>query len=411
MQNFRKGRHPSLAFLNITQCLGLINDNVLKMLVILFLVSVQGGEHAPQIMFNVGICALFPFLLFSAFAGKVADRFSKRKVIVYSKAMELFVALLGMLAFYFQSIAGAYSTFFLMVSQTAIFGPVKYAILPEIVLSKRLSKANGLLTAFSFVGMILGTLLSTIISNFSEGNFLIAGGVCTAIALFGFLASIKIEETPPVPAKKEEEFIFPFGTIKVAFQEGILFAVLGAAFFFAYTAYLQLNLIPYASQVLLLEGPIAGVLFLLVAMGICLGAFLAGFLSGEKVKPSISSYAGFGMALTLFCLHFIIHDGELILFWLVLSGVFGGLWVVPLHATLQMNSPDHMRGKIMALTIVLGIVCNLLATAFLKLLSVALGVGASTGFLISGMLTLGISSWMFYVVRNKKGMPGDLPKT
>src|SRR5210317_2102033 len=151
-----KRQDRSFAWLNTTQFFGALNDNIFQMLVIFFLTALIGGGTDAQasIMASAMIYFVLPFLLFSHAAGVLADRFSKRSVIVSTKFIEVIVMLGGLIAVYFRhpslSSVIMYAMIFLMCTQSAFFGPSKFGIIPELVDKTRLSRANGLLVGLTY---------------------------------------------------------------------------------------------------------------------------------------------------------------------------------------------------------------------------------------------------------------------
>jgi hypothetical protein len=139
----------SFGWFNATQFLGVLNDNIFKLLVILFLIDLQGREQATNVGATAGAIFVVPFLLFSAYAGTLADRFSKRSIIVMAKLAEVAVMMTGCVVFMLESVAAAYAGLFMMATQSAFFGPAKYGIVPELVRIDQLSRANGVLKALT----------------------------------------------------------------------------------------------------------------------------------------------------------------------------------------------------------------------------------------------------------------------
>ena len=127
---FRLG---SFGYLNATQFLGAMNDNIFKLLIAYCFIQAEGAKASNSILAAVGALYVIPFLLLSQTAGMMADRFSKRTIIVATKAMELVLMLLGMVAFSILSKFLAFTGLFLLATHSAIFGPCKYGIVPEIV--------------------------------------------------------------------------------------------------------------------------------------------------------------------------------------------------------------------------------------------------------------------------------------
>ncbi|HEU0265981.1 MAG TPA: MFS transporter, partial [Geobacterales bacterium] len=183
-------------WLNVSQFLGALNDNILKLLIILFIISQQGSDHAAQIGALASVVFVVPFLLFSATAGILADRFSKGRLIVIIKGMEVLVTLLALTAFWSGSEKFLYLALFLMASHSALFAPAKYGIVPELVPRHELSRANGLLEMLTYLAIGAGAGLAPLRAQLAGGRHAVAAGVCVFIALAGLGASLRLPATP-----------------------------------------------------------------------------------------------------------------------------------------------------------------------------------------------------------------------
>lgn len=159
---------------NYTQSLGALNDNLFKLFMIYALISWHGPEAGPNILAKVGFVFALPFLLIVPIAGSFADKFSKQRIILHLKSTEFCVMALGVLALTWESSGLLYLTMFLMSAQSACFGPCKYGIIPEQVSTGQLSRANGLLQLFTFLAIILGTVLAPELSLLFNGHYHVA---------------------------------------------------------------------------------------------------------------------------------------------------------------------------------------------------------------------------------------------
>ena len=158
MQEMLIRRLSSFTYLNVTQFLGALNDNLYKLLIVYFFIELEGIESSHRILAITGAIFVLPFLLFSASSGTLADRCSKRNIIALTKILEFITLAFGVVAFQYESKIGSYCVLFLMASLSAVFGPSKYGILPELVSSERISKANGLMSSFTFSSHHFGYL-------------------------------------------------------------------------------------------------------------------------------------------------------------------------------------------------------------------------------------------------------------
>ncbi len=392
MSWLRRNEFRSFYFLNATQFLGALNDNIFKLLVIYLLINVKGPAAANSILSIAGAVFVIPFLLFSSGAGVLADKLSKRSIIVFTKILELAVMLFGLLAVSFQWEFGSYTALFLMAAQSAIFGPSKYGIIPELVDSKKVSKANGSLTSMTYLAIILGTFLASFITHVTHKNFVFEAGICVLIAGIGILTSLGIGQTEAQKSTKKINPVFLYEiyqTLKISWRiPHLLPAIYSSSFFLFIGAFTQLNIIPFAMESLGLSEVGGGFLFLPTAIGIAIGAVLAGQLSKDRVEPGISCICGFFIAFFFFMLYFFSWSLTVTIISLGLLGIFGGAYLIPFDAFLQVSSPDEKRGQIIAAANFFSFIGVLLASFALYFLSVKLQFTAASGFAWMGILTL-----------------------
>jgi acyl-[acyl-carrier-protein]-phospholipid O-acyltransferase / long-chain-fatty-acid--[acyl-carrier-protein] ligase len=382
----------SFHLLNATQFLVALNDNIFKLLVIYLLINVKGAAAAPAILSLAGAVFVIPFLLFSSWAGTLADRFSKRTIIVFSKAFEILIMVFGVIAVWFQSEWAAYSALFCLSTEAAIFGPSKYGIIPELVEPKMVSKANGSITSFTYLAIILGTFLASFLTDVTNKNFVFVSFFCLAIAVIGFFTSLTIKRTAPQNSTKKINPFFLYEiyqTLKMSWGvPHLLCAIFGSSFFLFIGAFTQLNIIPFAMQSLNLSEVGGGYLFLPTAVGIAVGAVLSGQLSKDKVEPGISCISGFFIGILFILLHLFGHSLTITIICLTLLGVFGGAFLIPFDSFIQVNSPDEKRGQVIATSSFFSFIGVLLASFCLYLISEELGFSASSGFALMGILSI-----------------------
>lgn len=391
MRWFFRTDYRSFYLLNVTQFLGALNDNVFKLLVIYLLINIEGPASAATILSIAGAIFVIPFLCFSSWAGVLADRISKRTIIVFAKILELLIMLFGLAAVYFESHIGTYTALFFMASQSALFGPSKYGIIPELVEPKMVSKANGSMTSFTYLAIILGTFLASFIIDITDKNFILEGVFCVLIAILGLLTSLGIGRTAAQnsPKKINPFFLYEiYQTLRMGWEiPHLLPALFGSSFFLFSGAFIQLNIIPFAMQSLHLSEVGGGYLFLSTAVGIALGAVLAGQLSKDKIEPGLSCLSGFFIAFFFIALHMTSSSLIMTIIWLGFLGMFGGAYLIPFDAFIQVHSPDEKRGQVIAAANFFSFLGVLLAAFSLYFISEELGFSASSGFLLMGIIT------------------------
>jgi acyl-[acyl-carrier-protein]-phospholipid O-acyltransferase/long-chain-fatty-acid--[acyl-carrier-protein] ligase len=398
LPGFSRPDKHSLHFLNIAQFMGALNDNIFKLVIAYLLIDIKGPEHASIILAKIGAVFVIPFLLFSSTAGVLADRFSKQRLMMLFKGIEMGTMVLAMIAFGYKSAWGCYCLLFLLSTHSAMFGPPKYAIITELVPKERVSSANGLITSFTYLAVILGTFLASFLTDITHRDYVIVAAFCLLIAIIGFLSTFGIRKTPAQGSDKKLNFLFfkeIYSTLIFCYsRKHLLVAVCGSAYFLFIGAFIQLNIIPYAIFALKLSEVSGGYLFLSTAFGIALGAFIGGKVSKKRVELGLSCFAGLFIALSLFLLWVFCHHLITVVILLILLGLFGGLFIVPFDAFIQLFSPNEKRGQIIAANNFLSFCGVLLASGALYLYSAILGLSPSIAFAVTGCLTLLLSLLM-----------------
>lgn len=387
----RPDKH-SLHFLNCAQFMGVLNDNIFKLVIAFLLIDILGKQYASTILSLAGAIFVIPFLLFSSTAGVLADRFSKQRLMMWMKAAEMGTMVLAMIAFAFKSIWGSCLLLFLLSTHSAMFGPSKYAIIAELVPQDKISRANGLITSFTYLGIILGTFLASFTTEITNHNFIIVAAFCLLIAIIGFISTFGIRYTPPQGSNKKPNFFFLrdiYSTLVFCkTRKHLLVAITGSAYFLFIGAYAQLNIIPYAITELHLTEVAGGYLFLSTALGIAFGAYLGGKVSKKRVELGFSCLAGFLISVFLILLAVFPSHLPTVVIFLVLLGVCGGLFIVPFDSFIQLFSPNEKRGQIIAANNFISFCGVLVAAIALFIFSGILGLSPANGFAVTGCITL-----------------------
>lgn len=378
------------ARLNISQFCGALNDNVFKVLATLFLIHLHGAESAGTLASKAAIMFILPFLLFSAAAGVLADRLSKRDILVFCKFLEVGAMVGAVLSFSFRFEPGLYGVLFLIGTHSALFSPSKYGIVPELVERDQLPRANSFLVTATFMAIVLGTALAPFLILCSGSNYSLAQGACVLVALAGLAAALRVPRTPPA-GSTQRITVFVVRDIwrtlwSIRGDRYLLQAVIGSAYFTMLGAYMQLNMIPYGMQYLGLDEPHSGYLFFLASIGIAAGALLSGKLSGRTIEFGIVPLGALVLALGCAALKVLPPAFGVVAPAIFLSGVGAGLFIVPVDSFVQAQAPVKQRGEILAASSFLSWVGALVAS-LLVMLTVKLGWSAATGFLFLSGLT------------------------
>ena len=377
----------TFGWLNMTQFFGALNDNTFRWLIVFFLIGQWGADQAGRISQTIGMVFVLPFLLCTPLAGKCADHFSKQRIIVWAKMSEVGIMVLACVALFLNGVMALYALLFLMCMQSAFFGPCKYGILPELVGRDKLSTANAQLEGFTYLAVVLGTVTASTLSYICHRNYALASLVCVALSVIGAWTSLHIKATHAAGSALHQRGQAHAILRTVWTDKDLLLAVLASAYFMFLGGLMQMNLIPYGMDHLGLSREQSGYLFVLAALGIGVGSWLAGKLSGANVEVGIIPLGALGLAGASAALAFMPVSLVWVCVWVSVLGLSCGLFIVPIHALVQMRSPDRKRGQIVACSCFLGWIGVLGAALLLYGLTAWLDLSSRHIFLVMALMT------------------------
>ncbi|MBI1853035.1 MAG: MFS transporter [Planctomycetes bacterium] len=406
--------------LTVAQFLGAFNDNAWKMLLQLLAVRTVLDIHRRDGLFTLAtVLFTVPYLIFSMNAGALADRFSKRTVLLSAKVAEVFVTALGVVAF----LAGGsfwplMAVLFLMAVHSTYYSPAKYGILPEILTEERLSWGNGIIEMTTFVAIILGTASAGPLilfcmpkeSSIADSSLWMGSLALTGLAVIGCIASFFVDRVPPAdPARKIT--IDPIRDVvvrgrEIAKSRVLALTVLGIVYFWALGVVVLNNLLNFGKDSLHLDESQIPFLHMAMASGIGLGSFVAGYLSGKTIELGLVPLGALGMSLGYFALALTGHSITATIAALGLIGFAGGFFIVPLNALLQQESPKADKGSIIAASNVFTFAGVTLAAGLFFLLDVLrakLGLGSAAIFVVCGVGTLAASAYVLTLLPEAMG--------
>jgi acyl-[acyl-carrier-protein]-phospholipid O-acyltransferase/long-chain-fatty-acid--[acyl-carrier-protein] ligase len=372
------------------QATGAFNDNAFKSFVVLSVVAAD-PEGAPQFIALAGAAFVLPFLLFSTLAGDVADRWPKARLVVLFKAIEVALLLLAAPALAAHSTPALLALLFLMGAHSAFFGPVKFAILPELVPDAELSNANGLVQMTSFGAIILGTTAAAeLVLHFRDRPAFAAGALAGSAAL-GLLAALLIPATTaarPGAALSFDPVTSTVANLKhLASLPNVNLATYAAAFFWFVGALFQLNLLIYGTRLMGLSEAACGRFQVVLALGIGAGSFIAGRLSRGRVELGLVPLGAVGLVLFGADLGFAYHSTTRVIFDLLMAGLSAGFYAVPLQAFIQQRSPASERGRVMATGNFVCFAAILVASAVLWALDAKFRLDPAQVFLVAAAMS------------------------
>jgi acyl-[acyl-carrier-protein]-phospholipid O-acyltransferase/long-chain-fatty-acid--[acyl-carrier-protein] ligase len=334
-----------------TQFQNAFSDNALKNLVIM-LVMARGLTEPERNAYVALAGALFaaPFILFSMLGGWLADRFSKQRVMSAVKAAEVVIMLFAAAALALHSLPLELTAVFLMGCHSAIFGPSKYGILPEVLPHERLSWGNGILELLTFLGIIFGTVAGAFFAESLAGVPGVAGLILAGLAVLGWWCS---RQVPPVPAAAPDRPL-PLNPVaelwkqlKIMKQDRDLWrANWGNVGFFFVAALVQMNLLLHAKDVLKLAETKTGLLSAALALGIGFGSVAAGYASRGRIEYRLVPLGSLGLALSTIPMGM---DGLGVAGFAVALAALGfsaGFFIVPVAAVLQHRPSAETKGAV-----------------------------------------------------------------
>lgn len=402
----------------ITQFLGAFNDNVLKNAMVILIIF-QGARMSsidPALMVNA--CAglfILPFFLFSATAGQLADKYEKSRLIRLVKQLEIGIMVIAAVGFWLPNLPLLLISLFLMGMHSTLFGPLKYSILPQHLHEEELIGGNALIESGTFLAILLGTILGGTLIGLGEDGRHYASAACFTIAVFGYAASRGIPAAPaPAPELRVNWNPLTETWRNLSFtrqDRSVFLAILGISWFWFYGAMFLSQFPAFAKDNLGGGESVVTLLLALFSVGIGLGSLLCEKISRRQIEPGIVPLGSIGLtafaidlyfaapvavnATGLSAAQFLAQPGSLrVLADLVLIGVFGGFYCVPLYALIQTRSDANMRSRVIAGNNILNALFMVVAAV---LAIVLLGAGCSVPqlFLVTAILNAFIAAYIY----------------
>ena len=373
------------------QFLGAFNDNLYQMLVLQAAVATGGSTGLVMIVY------LLPFLLFSGYAGHLADVVSKRRVLVGVKAFEVAAMAVGAFALISGHLGYMMVVLFMMGLHSTVFSPAKYGIVPEILADRDLSRGNAWLEMTTLVGIVLGTAAGVFAFSAWSSEPGKMALLPIGIALAGWLTSLKVTRVAPSGATdpfRLNPFADIAGTTRELVRDRPLWlTVLGVVFFWSLGVLLKTDLLLFGNEVLKASELKTGLLMPLLSIGIGVGNMLAGRLSGDKVELGLVPLGS--MFMGVFALVFgVSRSYPLAVASLMLLGLSSGLFIVPLYAFMQQRAGVQEKGRVVAANNFYQTIGMLAAAAGLWLLHDRMGIGPDKLVLGAAVATLLVTGYI-----------------
>jgi 1-acyl-sn-glycerol-3-phosphate acyltransferase len=403
------------------QFLGAFNDNVFKQALVILLayqtasfttMSSDTLQNLAQVLF------VLPFFLFSATAGQLADKYEKSKLITVTVAIELAVMALGAVGLFTRNLALLLAALFLGGVQSTLFGPVKYAILPQQLKETEIVGGNGMVEMGTSIAILLGMVYGGWMVT--QPGWGIAGVAVSAMAISA--AGIAMSRFIPLAPAADPGLKINWNPLTetwrnlrfTAQNRTVFLSILGISWFWFYGSMFITQFPNLAKNVLDASEHVVTLLLVVFSIGIGVGSLLCERLSGRKVEIGLVPFGSIG--LTLFGvdlwlaaeMHAAHGPQELaqfvrdashwrMLFDLYMIGMFGGFYIVPLYALIQTRSDPAHRSRIIAGNNILNAVFMVVAAA-LAIGLFAAGLTIPQLILVTALLNAAIAIYIYLLV-------------
>lgn len=404
-----------------TQFLGAFNDNVFKnalLILIAFQVAGVGSSDSNTLINLAAGIFILPFFLFSASAGQLADKYEKSFLIRLIKLFEISIMICAAVGLYLRSVPFLIGVLFLMGTQSALFGPVKYGILPQLLGDDELIGGNGLVGMGTFMAILLGTMAGGLLVGIPDGGTIAVGMIVVTVACMGYWVSRSIPPVPTVdPGLKVNwnALTETWRIIQFTRQSRTVFlSVIGISWFWFFGATYLAQFPNFTRVVLHGNEQVVTLLLALFSVGVGVGSLFCERLSGRMVELGLVPFGSIGLTVFGIDIFFAVPDaaaGELvgaIQFlqapgsWrvsadVILIGLFGGFYVVPLYALVQQRSKASHRSRIIAGNNVLNALFMLMS-AVMAISVLAAGFSIPELFLLTAVLNGLVAIYIYTVV-------------
>jgi len=385
----------------VTQLTGAFNDNLFKQFLVL-MVTYHAARYStlePAMLANLA-AALFilPFLLFSAVAGQLADKFDKAQLIRIIKLAEVAIMGVAAVGFFQHSVTILMAALFLMGTHSAFFGPVKYSILTQVLRRDELVGGNGLLEMGTFLAILGGTIGAGVLASVTDNPWIISA-ILGGIAAFGAIVSFSV----PATKAAAPDLVIGWNPIKESFanlrlareSRPVFLALLGISWFWFFGAMLLTQFASYGKDVIGGDATVITLLLALFSVGVGVGSMLCEKLSGKRVEIGLVPFGSIG--LTIFAVDMFFASPAMpavnlgvaaflseasnwrIVMDLVGIGLFGGFYIVPLYALVQSRTKADSQSRVIAANNILN---SLFMVAAAGVSALLLGLGATVPQLI-----------------------------
>lgn len=400
-----------------TQFLSAFNDNALKnalVLMIAYRADSAGAAAAPLLIPLAGGLFILPFFLCSAFAGELADASDKARLVRLIKLIEIAVMVLAAVGIVFGSVGLLLALLFAMGIEAAFFGPIKYAILPDLLAPEELLLGNALVEAGTFLAILFGTIAGVLVA-LGDGGIAVAA-LMVVVAASAWAASFGIPATDPAAARGRLNWNLPAGTMRLLREAAAMpvpfRAMLAISWFWLVGATFLAQFPSYVRFVLGGEEAVVTLFLTVFSVGIAVGSLICNRLLGGRVSARTVPWGALGIgafSIDLWLATPASAEGTTLAGlgaflaaparWHILADLFGisvagGIFIVPLYALLQIASEAGHRARAIAANNVINAAAMVLS-ALATMALIAAGVSVPGLFLLCGIATIGVAAGLW----------------
>ena len=337
----------------VSNFLGVFNDNLLKNCIIFISAAwaMPSWITQSQLISIVSAALIIPYLVLSPVAGRLSVIYSKKNVFRFFKLLELPIMLTACFAFYYQWVLLAVFAVLLMGIQSCLYSPSKYSLIRDIGGEEGVSYGSGIFETMAFLGILLGTVTASLLSDFARPWLVYS--LFIGVALLGYFSTRAIRAVEQPENTNETGHLHPFGFLlssyRFATKHPLLNpAVFGASSFWLIGGMLQMNLVIHTKNIYHASNTTTGLIMAVAAIGIALGCWVAGKISGNEVKKGLILIGIGGVSVLLFVLTF--FSLNFYLYGVVVFSIafMGGFFQVPSLAIVQQSNLERKLGDMVA---------------------------------------------------------------
>ena len=407
----------------ITQFFGALNDNVYKQALLLVITYGWINQQAADVSTLNNLAALLfilPYFIFSATAGQIADKFERSQLIRGIKVLEIVIMLIGSAGFLLGNLWLLLLALFMMGTHSTFFGPIKYAILPEILKPNELMSGNALFQSGTSIAILVGMILGGAVISMSQGNLIWISLTVVIIAILGYLSSrfiLKQKVSSPDLKIDWNFFRTSFQTLKHAKSLPLIFMILlGNSWYWFYGATYLTQIPQLTQQNLHASENVVSLLLTFFSVGIGVGSLLCRRIGGSEVNIKMVPIGAIGLTLFAFYLALslafvpertgammnvadMFNHGAIyyhVMLAVTLLGISGGFYIVPLYAMMQAYSPRSHRARVVAANNILNAVFMVSSAIFSIIILSVLKIDIKILFSITAVLSAGFTLWLLY---------------